>query len=63
MRSVIIAVLLVCSACSSLSCGTAYRYEYYDASDKTVDEKNQEKVNSIDRKYRGFIPSSGGRYR
>lgn len=57
-RLVLVAVLLVGSVLP-LSCGTAYRYEYYDYGEKTIDEKNREREEKINRRFRGMVPGSG----
>lgn len=41
------------------SCGTPYRYEYYDYKGKAVDEKNDERGKRIDNLFRGRVPESG----
>jgi len=41
------------------SCGTPYRYEYYDYKGKTVDERNKERERQINQQFMGVVPQSG----
>ncbi|MCX6357874.1 MAG: hypothetical protein NT045_08400 [Candidatus Aureabacteria bacterium] len=40
------------------SCGTPYRYEYYDYKGKTIDEKNQAREQSVDQRFKGMMPGT-----
>jgi len=42
------------------SCGTPYRYEYYDYGGKTIDERNKEREKAIGRASQGRVPASSG---
>jgi hypothetical protein len=59
MRAVILWGCIT-AALLAASCGTPYRYEYYDYGGKTIDEKNKEREEAISRKSRGIIPTSSG---
>lgn len=58
MRAVIIAGCIAAAWLTLAGCGTASRYEYYDYSGKTVDQKNDDKASRIGRNFNGLIPSS-----
>ncbi|MDD5557063.1 MAG: hypothetical protein PHN82_07425 [bacterium] len=60
MRTAILAALAAATALLAASCGTPYRYEYYDYGGPTIDEKNKERGDLIDRSFRGLGRASGG---
>jgi hypothetical protein len=45
-------------AMSMSACGTAYRYEYHDYGEKTIDEKNDQREEKMWRNSGGRMPSS-----
>jgi len=57
------AALLLLSGLVLSSCTTAYRYEYYDYKGKTIDEKNKDRMDKIDERFRGVAPGMGTRSR
>lgn len=57
-RGVALAVLLATIALLTASCGTPYRYEYYDYGEKSIDEKNRAREEEISRRFRGVVPAS-----
>jgi hypothetical protein len=40
MRLTLLLAALIATCLSLMSCGTVYRYEHYDYSEPTIDEKN-----------------------
>ncbi len=65
MRRLLLIVVLLGGSVLSVSCGTVHRYEYYDYSSPTIDEKNQARGEKLDRQFRGIMPGSQrpGRWR
>ena len=51
-------MILLGIASLPLSCGTVYRYEHYDYDEQTIDEKNREREEKMQRHSRGIIPGS-----
>lgn len=47
------------------SCGTVYRYEYYDHEGKTIDERHDDRLEKMNRHSRGILGRRRypGRYR
>lgn len=61
MRRVTCAIVILLSGLSLSSCSTAYRYEYYDYKGKTIDEKNNDRMDKINKKFQGKMSSMGSR--
>lgn len=59
MRAVIVAGCVFAAGLTLAGCGTASRYEYYDYSGKTVDQKNNEKASRIGRNFNGIMSRTG----
>lgn len=53
------AIAILLSGVSLSSCSTAYRYEYYDYKGKTIDEKNDGRMDKINKKFEGMMSSVG----
>lgn len=51
MRKVTCAIAVLLSGLFLSSCSTAYRYEYYDYKGKTIDERNNDRVDRINKRF------------
>lgn len=63
MRRVTCAAVVLLGGLVFSSCTTAYRYEYYDYKGKTIDEKNNDRQDKIDERFKSVVPGMGPRAR